>query len=145
VQRPAPDFSLPALNGGQIELAKFRGKVVVLDFWATWCTGCLEALPHLQSIASDADMAQRGLVMLAVNEEEKPQIIRPLVDGMHFTLNIARDADGSEGRAYSVFSLPTTIVVGRDGMVKAVINGWVAGTARQIDEAVSRALAAPIR
>jgi thiol-disulfide isomerase/thioredoxin len=144
-RHPAPGFSLPSLDGRQIELSELRGKVIVLDFWATWCTPCLAGLPHLQSMAGNGDMAQRGLVVLAVNEREKRESVRPIIDAAHYTFTVAQDADGSVGQAYLVFTLPTTIVVGRDGLVDAVVSGWTQDTTRQIDDAVTHALDAPIR
>jgi peroxiredoxin len=145
VQQPAPDFSLSTLSGDQMALSTLKGKVIVLDFWATWCEPCVQGLPHLQSMAANTDFAQRGLTVLAVNEEEKPDVIRSFIDNKHFTFTVVRDADGAVGRAYSAFSLPTTIVVGRDGLVQAVISGWTPDTAHQIDDAVNHALEAPIR
>jgi thiol-disulfide isomerase/thioredoxin len=144
-RQPVPDLSLPTLDGKQIEISKLKGKVVILDFWATWCTGCLEGLPHLQAMAANADLAQRGLVALAIDEQEKPETIRPMIHGKHFTFTVMLDTDSSAGRACLVFSLPTTIIVGRDGLVDAVFSGWTQDTAQQIDEAVSQALNAPIR
>ena len=70
--RAAADFSLPTLAGGQIRPSGLHGKVVVLDFWATWCPPCREGLPHLAKLSSNADLAQRGLIVVAVNEEEDP-------------------------------------------------------------------------
>ncbi len=119
--------------------------MVVLDFWATWCQPCREGLPHLQALATNADMAQRGLSVLAINEEEKPAAIRAFLDHTHYGFAVGLDADGSIRRAYGVSALPTTIVVGRDGIVGAVISGWTQDTGRQIDEAIARSLDAPIR
>jgi peroxiredoxin len=144
-RQPAPQFQLTALDGKPIELTTLKGKVVVLDFWATWCEPCVQALPHLQAMAVNVDMAQRGLVVLAVNEEETPEIIRPFIDGNHFTFTVVQDTDGSAARDYSAFSLPTTIVIGRDGLVWAVVSGWTQNSAEQIDDAVKQALDAPIR
>jgi thiol-disulfide isomerase/thioredoxin len=141
----APDFSLQVVDGRQIFLSHLRGKVIVLDFWATWCPPCREGLPNLQSLSANADMSQRGLDVLAVNEEEKPETIRRFLGLNLYTFAVLQDADGSTARAYSVSTLPTTIVIDRDGFVQAVISGWTQDEPRRIDEAVMHALDAPIR
>jgi peroxiredoxin len=144
-RKPAPDFSLPTLGGEQIVLSTLKGKVLVLDFWATWCVPCQDGLAHLQSMAMNSGIAQRGLVLIAVNEQENAKTVRPFIEAKRFAFTVVLDADGSTGAAYSVFSLPTTIVVGRDGLVQAVISGWTQDSAQQIEDAVTSALDAPIR
>jgi peroxiredoxin len=140
ISAPAPDFSLPALDGRQVSLKQLRGKVVVLDFWATWCTPCRQGLPHLQSLAADAELARKGLVVLAINEGEKPATIQPFIDQNHYTFTVVQDVDGSAQRAYDLPELPTTIIIGRDGVIRAVFSEWTQDTAHQIDEAVANAL-----
>jgi len=141
----AADFSLPTLDGKQVSLGQLGGKVVVLDFWATWCPPCREGLPHLQRLATNSEMAQRGLVVVAMNEEESQKTIRTFVDQNHYSFTVALDSDGLARRAYDVSEFPTTVIIARDGLVKSVISGWTQDTARQIDEAVGSALGAPIR
>ncbi len=145
VRRLAPDFSLPSLKGSPVTLSSLKGKVVVLDFWATWCLPCAQALPHLQSMAADSAMAQKGLVVLAVNEEEKVETIRPFIDEKHFSFAVLEDTGGSVARDYSAFALPVTVIIGRDGFVSAVFSGWTQDTAIQIDDAVKAAIDKPIR
>ena len=108
-----------------------KGKVVVLDFWATWCPPCREGTPHLQSLAANADIAQRGLEVLAVDEAEQPAAMRPFLDQAHYSFTVVRDADGAAARAFGVSSLPTTLVIGRDGTVQAAINGWTPDAAQK--------------
>lgn len=117
----------------------------MLDFWATWCPPCREGLPHLEKMATDPELARRGLVVIAVNELEHPGVIRSFVDQNHYTFTVALDADGATGRAFEVSTLPTTIVIGRDGIVQAKVSGWTPETPHQIDEAVTHALEAPTR
>ena len=145
VRQPAPEFSLPTLDGQQTLLSHLRGKVVVLDFWATWCPPCREALPHLQTLAASAELLERGLVVLAVNEQEQHAAIRAFLDGSNYAFGILQDADGLTARDYAVSTFPTTVIVGREGFVEAVITGWTPDTAHQIDEAVNRALEKPSR
>jgi thiol-disulfide isomerase/thioredoxin len=140
LSHPAPDFSLPSVDGRQISLAQLHGKVVVLDFWATWCTPCRQALPHLQALAANADMARKGLVVLAIDEREQPATIRPFLDQNHYTFTVIQDTNASAERAYDPPEFPTTIVIGRDGLVRSVISGWTQDTPHLIDAAVTDAL-----
>jgi peroxiredoxin len=141
----APDFALTTLDGGNVSLSKFKGRVVVLDFWATWCSPCQQSLPHLQAQAANTDLARRGLVVLAVNEQESSSTIRAFMSEKHFTFTVARDTDGSTARDYSVETMPERVIIGRDGRVQAAFSGWTPDTAHQIDEAVNTALDAPVR
>jgi cytochrome c biogenesis protein CcmG, thiol:disulfide interchange protein DsbE len=136
--KPAPDFSLPTTGGKRIVLSSLKGQVVVIDFWATWCDSCPQALAHLQTIA------RHGLVPVPVDEQENARDVRAFIDAKQLTLNVALDSDGSTATTFGVISLPTTIVIGRDGLVRAVIRGWNPDTATQIDPAVALALGAPV-
>lgn len=139
--KSAPAFVLAALNGEKVSLAGQKGKVVVLDFWATWCPPCREALPHLQKIATDADLAQKGLVVWAVNERENDRTIQAFLDQAHFKFTVLQDSDGTVADLYSVTSIPVTVVIGRDGLVRSVSIGYDSQTAQRIDAAINQALA----
>jgi peroxiredoxin len=138
--QPAPDFSLRTLNGEKIALSKFRGEAVVLDFWATWCLPCRERLPHLQALAADQGLARKGLIVLAIDEQEKSSDVRSFLDQFCYTFTVLGDTDGLVARTYSVSSLPTTIVVGRDGNIQSVITAVTSDSAPQLDGAIARAL-----
>jgi peroxiredoxin len=137
---PAPEFSLLALDGRQVSLSQFKDQVVVLDFWATWCASCRESLPHLQALAANSDLAKRGLVVLAVNEQEDPSTIRTFIDQVHLMLPVVQDTDGAVWRSYGVGVLPVTVVIGRDARVAAIISGGTPETSRQIDGAIIHAM-----
>jgi peroxiredoxin len=138
--QPAPDFSLRSLDGQEIALSKLRGKAVVLDFWATWCLPCRKRLPHLQALAADQGLAGKGLVVLAIDEQENSWDIRTFLDKSGHTFTVLRDTDGSVARAYSVASLPMTIIIGRDGNIQSVIAAVTEDSESQLDSAVARAL-----
>ncbi len=131
---------LAPLGGEKRALASLKGKVVVLDFWATWCPPCRESLPRLQALATDPKKSKQGLVVFAVNEREDAADIRGFLDRNHYSFTVAQDADGSLARAFDVTGLPTTVVIGRDGTIQAAATGFGPATASQIDEAVGKAL-----
>lgn len=116
---------LPVLGGGWLDGSTLGGKVVVVQFLATWCFPCIATAPRLQEI-SDREQG-RGLVALAVGMDlEGPQVLRPFADqlGLRFPVLIADDALRSGQTAFGkVGLLPTTLIIGRDGRVVSVYAG----------------------
>ncbi|MEI7767967.1 MAG: TlpA disulfide reductase family protein [Phycisphaerae bacterium] len=141
----APDFSISALDGRRVSLSDYSGKVVILDFWASWCPPCQESLPHIASLATNAELARRGLVVLAVNEQEAAETIRAFVEQQHLALTVLRDADGTVARSYAVSSMPTTVIIGRDRVVQTVLTGLSPDSAKVLEQALTRALDEPPR
>jgi peroxiredoxin len=137
--KPAPDFSTTLLDGTPVSSQSLRGKVVVLDFWATWCPPCREGLPHLQAMSADPGLSKSGLTVMAVNESEDDGTVRDFLNGHHFGFDVVRDGNGSLGRTFDVSELPTTVVIGRDGIVRAIFTGYTRETGVQIENAVAAA------
>jgi cytochrome c biogenesis protein CcmG/thiol:disulfide interchange protein DsbE len=94
-------------------------------------------------MAADADLAQRGLVVLAVNQQEDAGTIRAYMTSKNFKFSVVQDTDASAYRDYALQGLPTTIIIGRDGIVQSSFLGWTPDTGHQIDDAVNHALDAP--
>jgi len=119
--RAAPDFALPDLDGNTVRLSDFSGRPVVLNFWATWCAPCRLEMPELARAA--ADYADRDLVVLAVNQDETAEQVGGFLTEVGLSLPALLDAGGEVGAAYGAFFLPTTVIVGPDGIVGAVHRG----------------------
>jgi len=128
------------MDGKKVSISDFSDKVVVIDFWATWCVPCRQELPHLQALAADQGLVSKGLVILAIDEQDNSSDIRSFLQQFHYTFTVLRDTDAAVARSYSVTSLPTTIVVGRDGKIQTVITPQTADSAHQLDGAITRAL-----
>jgi thiol-disulfide isomerase/thioredoxin len=116
----APDFSSTTLEDGPIALRDLRGKVVLLNFWATWCPPCRAEMPAIQSVyqAHPGDM-----VVLAVNEAEAPGVVKDFVSPFHFGFPILLDRDAAIAQRFRVQGLPTSYFVDRDGIIRAASIG----------------------
>jgi peroxiredoxin len=142
--KPAPSFALPTLDGKEVSLASMKGKVVLVDTWATWCPPCRVSLPHIQKVATDGALADQGLVVWAVNDEEDKPTVEKFMADNKYTFTVLMDNKGSVLKSYFISGIPTTILVGRDGKVKSSFVGYGGDeTAKQIDAAIHKALAEP--
>ncbi len=121
VGEPAPDFQLELLEGGQFKLASHRGRVVVLDFWATWCGPCLQTMPIVDEVVSE--FAGQGVELVAVNLEEQPNQITSMLERHKLSMNVALDRDGVVAARYAVTAIPQTVVIDREGRVARLFVG----------------------
>lgn len=118
---PATDFSLAGLDGRKVTLSKLKGKVVILDFWATWCGPCRRWMPIVEKVGKE--LAPKGVLVYAVNERETKDQVRQYMtrNGVH--VPVLFDADGAVGTAYGAASIPLTVIVGRDGKIVRTMVG----------------------
>ena len=119
----APDFKLDALQGEPIHLSDLRGKIVVVNFWTTWCPPCREETPALE--AAYASYKDRGLVMLGVNltDQDSLKDVESFVQEFRLTYPILLDRDGAVGLLYQLNGLPTTFFINREGIIRTVVIG----------------------
>ena len=139
VGKPAPAFSLQTVQGKDMSLAKEKGNVVVLDFWATWCPPCRESLPHLNSLHENKELSDKGLKVYAVNLKEDKDTAKNYIDSNKLSFPVPLDKVGAVAQKYQVRGIPTTVVVGRDGKIAKVFVG--SGQNDQLDAAINEALA----
>ena len=118
---PAPDFELPALDGPRWRLSDAAGKVVLLNFWETWCGPCRMELPHLQRIHDRFSAA--GLTVVGVSSENPAETLRFLRDN-GITYTALSDARNHATSRYHVDAIPTTFIIGRDGALRDRIEGY---------------------
>lgn len=124
---PTPPLALPGF-----EPAQARGKVLLLNFWASWCEPCRSEMPSLELLAQKYEA--RGLQVLAINHRETDAAIRRFMQVMPISLPILRDADGATTRAFGVRIFPTSVLIGRDGRAAFSVIGeldWTGPQARQ--------------
>ena len=120
----APDFALNTLDGKKIRLSDLRGKkVVLINFWATWCPPCRLEMPTMQQIYSEH--GKRRLEILAVNiEPDAKEEIRDFVKELRLTFPILLDPDMAVTRKYRLFGLPVSLLVDREGVIRAKEVGY---------------------
>lgn len=114
---PAPDFTLQDMDGELHRLSDLRGRVVMVNFWATWCPPCREEMPSMEAIYQE--LSDEGFQVLAVNQWESPDQVFPYMGQLDVwpSFPILFDRDSSVADAYRVKGLPTTVLIDKQGQV----------------------------
>jgi peroxiredoxin len=136
---PAADFTLPTLNGGQLSLGQYRGKVVLINFWATWCKPCTTEMPAIQ--AAYDRMRDHGLVVLAINELEDEEKVRAHIREHHHTFPVLLDRKNEVANQYGVYGLPVSVFIDERGIVQEYVKGDLL-TEQRIEQVVRRLMKA---
>jgi cytochrome c biogenesis protein CcmG/thiol:disulfide interchange protein DsbE len=119
----APDFAAETVAGAVVTLAELRGQIVLLNFWATWCGPCQVELPELQALVRDNP---GGTVrILAINVDEPPEIFRPWAAERGLTFDLVADASRAVQARYQLRGVPQTVIIGPDGVIRAIFYGPV--------------------
>lgn len=140
IGQPAPTFALSKLGGTvEFKLKDVIGKrVVVLDFWATWCPPCVAGLPQLAEVAKD--YKQKAVAVYAVNLEEDAETIRTFLDEQGIEIDVLRDESGKTAEQYSVSGIPQTVLIGLDGRVHVIHSGLPQDLKAELTEAIDALL-----
>jgi thiol-disulfide isomerase/thioredoxin len=148
INQPAPAFRLPTLGGGVIDLESLRGRVVVLDFWATWCGPCIQGLPLLHEVDRWVKEESLPVTIVTINTWEDPNMeareerAREFWARREFILPVAMDFDDSVSRAYGLVGVPTTFVIRADGIVHVQHAGLPDDLVAQLRGDIREAIAA---
>lgn len=130
---PAPDFTLKDLSGKMVSLSDYRGKILVIDFWATWCHYCLKSFPSTQLVVDKyKDDPNVAFLFIDTREvkENYVEIIRKLLSDHHYTFNVVLDKKGPDGlqnkifKQYGAEGVPATFIIDRDGIVRYKVLGY---------------------
>jgi thiol-disulfide isomerase/thioredoxin len=128
---PAPPCSAATLDGGRaLSIADYRGKVVYLDFWASWCAPCRDSFPFMNEL--QRDLASKGLQIVAVSVDKTVEEARRFLDRIPAQFTVVVDVAASCPAAYRLQGMPSSYVIDRSGVVRAVHVGFRNGDREEI-------------
>ena len=130
----------PLAAGAEFELEDYAGKVVVVDFWASWCVPCRRSFPWLNEM--QAKYADDGLVVIGVNVDTDAEASRAFLEEFPVEFRIVEDPDGELATAYDVIAMPSSFIIGRQGEIAATHLGFKVKKTDEYEAAIREALAA---
>lgn len=122
VNYPAPDLSLHDLSGQVVSLIDYRGSVVLVNLWATWCPPCREEMPALQEFYNRYQNS--GFVLIGINQEEPKELVQKFVNEFNLSFPVWLDETYQAEQKFKTMNLPSSYVIDREGMVRLL---WVGG------------------
>ena len=133
----APDINLPGVNGN-VQLESLKGKVVYLDFWASWCLPCKKSFPWMHDIKQS--YADQGFEVLAINLDKDRKLANEFLEQMKVNFLIAFDESGKSAAEYKLKGMPSSYLIGRDGKVYASHIGFREKDKAQLEQAIKALL-----
>ncbi len=140
IGQPAPDFEGKDLDDKPVKLADFKGRVLVLDFWATWCGPCMKAIPQIQKLHEQ--YAEKPVTVLGMNTDRANvrDKVKSTVSDKKLTFRQFLDADGKISRKYNISGIPCTLLIDKQGVVQAVHVGYSDKLAEELSEQIDKLL-----
>lgn len=143
---PAPDFTLPLLNGdASVRLRDYRGRYVLVDFWASWCSPCRQSMPEYDALRKDMQrtFGEKSFEVLAINVDITAEEGRAFIDTLRPAFPVLRENTGATQRAYQLMGMPSAFLVDRDGNIAFYYEGFSATHAALLRQHLGRLLALP--
>ncbi|MBN2241884.1 MAG: TlpA family protein disulfide reductase [Acidobacteria bacterium] len=137
VGKSAPDFTLKDMVGRDVSLDEYRGRIVILDFWATWCGPCRLTMPMLDEIEKEYS---GEMSVLAINMQEPKGVVRDYILEEGLNSRVLLDEDAAIGRQYGVAGIPMQYLVDREGIVRLILSGFHPRMGSQIRDEISKLL-----
>lgn len=123
--QPAPDFALKSSTGENLRLSEYRGDVVMINFWATWCGPCRQEMPLLDELYTRYERV--GFNLLGINIDDDPRRAMQMVEDLGVSFPVLFDTRKEVSKLYNVEAMPVTILVDREGNVRYVHHGYKPG------------------
>ncbi|WP_374569071.1 TlpA family protein disulfide reductase [Ideonella sp.] len=130
----APDFTLKSIDGPNLRLQEQRGKVVLLNFWATWCGPCREEMPQLNKLYEK--YRPSGFTLLGVNVDEDGRNAAGVASQLGVKFPVLLDTDKRVIKLYDISTMPSTVMIDRDGRVRFLNRGYKSGTELEYDQQI---------
>ncbi len=140
IERPetkilAPDFTLDDPSGKQVSLSALRGKVIFLNFWATWCPPCVQEMPTMEKLHQE--LGPKGLMVLAIDYREDAKDVKEFFKRHKLTFTALLDFDAKVAESYQAWGLPMTVIVNKRGEIVGKVRGsreWYSSEAKEFFE-----------
>ena len=123
----APDFTLKNLKGEDVSLSQFRGKKVVLNFWASWCSPCKLELPHFQTVWDKYSSSGEVMILTVAGSQSEEEQIRSFITNGNYTFTVCLDPDEAAFNKFELTSIPRTYFIDKDGVIRRVQQGMFTG------------------
>lgn len=136
--QPAPEIQLKDLSGKPVTLSALKGKVVIVDFWASWCGPCRQSMPVLEKLSKT--YKDKGLVVLGVNIDNDAKSASKFLAEVPVSFVVVNDADKRVARAYAPPTMPSSYIIDKQGRVRQVHAGFKAGDAKQLEAEIQQLL-----
>ena len=130
----APDFTLRGADGRNVRLDELRGQVVLVNFWATWCGPCREEMPRLETLYEKYHKS--GFVLLGVNVDDDPHVALATAAKLNVSFPVLLDTDKKVSKLYDLNTMPSTVVIDRDGKMRFLHRGYRAGTEADYEQQI---------
>jgi cytochrome c biogenesis protein CcmG/thiol:disulfide interchange protein DsbE len=137
--RAAPDVALPDAKGVTVRLSAYKGRVVLVDFWASWCPPCKASFPALDRLSHEYE--PQGVAVLAINVDEKSRDADSFLSAYPHTMTVLFDPKGESPQAFGVRGMPSSFVIDRTGNIRFTHMGYTANVVEQYRQEIVRLLA----
>lgn len=138
VGKIAPEFTLKSDSGKNLKLNDYRGQVVLINFWATWCSPCRQEIPHLNRLHERYHKA--GFALLGINIDDQPRVAREMMQKLSVAFPVLFDTDKRVSRLYDVGAMPSSLLIDRDGRIRYIHLGYRTGYEIQYDNQIRELL-----